>query len=294
MTHAKTTPERQKKIGVKLSLLLQRVLVYTVLGFLSGIIILIFYILIITATRQSSQISQGLSLIPGKFFMYNLRNLMDNTAVNALRAMRNSLFISLSSAVLTTYFSAMTAYGIHLYRFKGRKFLFAFILAVMMIPTQIAVAGLFSLIYQFHLTNRFFVLIIPSIAAPATFFFMKQYYDSILPYEVIESARIDGASEWRIFHQFGLPMVIPALAVQFIFGFVASYNNFFLPSLVLTDSTKKTIPVVLALLSGSAADTFDLGMVYMFIMFAIISILVFYIIVSQKIIKGVTLGSVKG
>ena len=89
-------------------------------------------------------------------------------------------------------------------------------------------------------------------------------------------------------------MVVPALAVQFIFGFVASYNNFFLPNLVLTQANKKTIPVALALLSGSAADTFDLGMVYMFIMLAIIPMVIVYLIVSQKIIKGVTLGSVKG
>lgn len=278
----------------KLSITLQRVLVYSILIFFSVLIIAIFWILITSATRQSSQIQQSLSLLIGNNFSNNLRNLQEATAIHAFRAMFNSFYIALLSAILTTYFSALTAYGIHLYRFKGRKFLYSFILAIMMIPTQIASAGLLALIYKVGLNDSYMVLIVPGIAAPATFFFLKQYFDSILPYEVIESARIDGANELKIFHKLALPMVVPALSVQFIFGFVASYNNFYLPSLVIESPLKRTVPLALALLSGSAADTFDLGMVYMFIMLAIIPMLIVYLVVSQKIIQGVTLGSVKG
>ncbi len=287
-------PQKNKQLMWKLSLILQRALVYFFLGFLTLVIVFIFYILITSATRQSSEIQQGISLLPGSFFSRNLENLQAATSIYAFRSMFNSFFIALISSTLTTYFSALTAYGIHLYRFKGRKFLYGFILAVMMIPTQVASAGLLALIWEVGLNDSYMILIVPGIAAPATFFFLKQYFDSILPYEVIESARMDGANELKIFHRLALPMVVPALAVQFIFGFVASYNNFYLPSLVIESATKRTVPLALAMLSGSAADTFDLGMVYMFIMLAIIPMLIVYLIVSQKIIQGVTLGSVKG
>lgn len=289
-----TQSKSQKTKLWKFSLYAQRALVYLVLGILTLIIFMIFYILIVSASRQSSQIQQGFSLIFGSNFSHNFKNLQDATSIYALRSMWNSFWVASISATLTTYFSALTAYGIHLYRFKGRKFLYGFILAIMMIPTQVASAGLLALIWKVGLNDSYMVLIVPGIAAPATFFFLKQYFDSTLPYEVIESARVDGANELRIFHQLALPMVSPALAVQFIFGFVASYNNFYLPSLVLESATKRTVPLALAMLSGSAADTFDLGMVYMFIMLAIIPMLIVYLIVSQKIIKGVTLGSVKG
>lgn len=118
--------------------------------------------------------------------------------------------------------------------------------------------------------------------------------DSVLPYEVIESARVDGATEIKTFHRLVLPMISPAIAVQFIFSFVASWNNFYLPNLVIISPEKKTIPIVISLLTSSSPDTFDLGPVYMLMVLAIVPMMIIYLILSKKIIKGVTLGSVKG
>ncbi|MFA6801089.1 MAG: ABC transporter permease subunit [Acholeplasmataceae bacterium] len=306
---AKKTPSL--RIIDKLVIVVQRFSVYFIFSIFTLLIIFIFYILILNATKSHVEIQRGFnvlsnltfqentirffkSLLPQSNFLINLSNLFANQNLNVGRALFNSLFISLASAALTTYFSAMTAYAIHLYRFKGRKFIYTFILSVMMIPAQIASAGLIVILYKYNLLDNYWVLIIPGIAAPATFFFMKQYMDSILPFEVIESARVDGANELKIFHRLVLPMVSPAIAVQFIFSFVAAWNNFYLPNLIITSPDKKTIPMVISLLTSSSPDTFDLGPVYMLMVIAIIPMVIIYLILSKKIIKGVTLGSVKG
>ncbi len=297
--------------GERMVLIIQRAIVYLVFTFFTIVILFIFYILIINSTKSDFLIKRGFnilsdntfsqnisnffnSLLPQGQFMTNYRNLIAKQNLHVPRAMFNSLFISLSTALLTTYFSAMTAYAIHLYRFKGRKQIYTFILAVMMIPTQIASAGLISILFRFNLLDNFWILILPTIAAPATFFFIKQYMDSVLPYEVIESARVDGSSEIHTFHRLVLPMISPALAVQFIFSFVASWNNFYLPNLILTSPEHKTIPIIISMMRTSSPDSFDLGPVYMLMVIAIVPMLVIYLVLSKKIIKGVTLGSVKG
>lgn len=277
-----------------ISLYVQRALIYSVLGLLTLIIIFIFYILIVNATRSHYDIQKGFSFLPGNQFSVNFSNMLANANFKIVRALLNSMFIAFLSATLATYFNALAAYGIHMYNFKMRKPAFTFILLIMMIPVQVSSLGLVRLLYEFKLIDNFMPLIVPSIAAPAVFFFMKQYLDSVLPFEVIESARIDGSSEINTFHKIVLPMIAPAIAVQFIFSFVASWNNYFMPSLIIQSQNKRTIPLVIAGLKASSPDMFDLGPVYMLLAVAIIPLLVTYLIFSRKIIKGITLGSVKG
>ncbi len=271
-----------------------RVLTYIVLIILVFMCLFPFYVLIINTTRNNYQIQQGFSFLPGKHFLINLRNLLDNDNVPILKAIRNSLFISTCAAGLTAYFSAFAAYGIHMYRFKYRKFAFYFILVVMMVPAPVSTVGFLELITKMDLMNTFYPLILPSIAAPVTFFFMKQYLDSVLPFEVIESARVDGANELYTFHKIVLPILKPALAVQFIFAFVGSWNNFFIPALIIRSNSNKTIPLLIAGLRASDPTTFDLGVVYTLIALAILPLLIMYLLLSRYIIKGITLGSVKG
>lgn len=278
----------------KLNLKIQRFFIYSILALMSLSIIFIFYTLLVNSSRQHYDIQSGFSMFFGGFFGVNLDNLLANDNINVLGAMRNSLFISLSTAFLSTYVSALTAYGIHLYKFKGRNFIFVFILAVMMIPTQIASVGLITILYSLNLMDNYAVLIIPAMAAPATFFFIKQYLDSVLHFELVEASRVDGASELKIFHRIALPLIKPALAIQFIFSFVASWNNFFLPSLVIQSPDKRTIPIVISLLKSSSPDSFDLGPVYMLMVLSIFPMIIVFIIFSRQIIKGITLGSVKG
>ena len=123
---------------------------------------------------------------------------------------------------------------------------------------------------------------------------MKQYMESVLPMEIVEAARVDGSNEFYTFNRIILPMLKPALAVQLIFSFVQSWNNYFLPSLILTKAEYKTVPIMIAQLRSADYSKFDMGKVYMFILLAILPVLIVYIFLSKSIIKGVNSGSVKG
>ena len=277
---------------IKLTIL--RVIVYAVLIFLCILCLFFFYLMIVNASRSNAQLATGFSLVPQENFFKNLVNAWNDSSINIPRGMLNSLIIALSTAVLTTYFSALTAYGVHAYDFKGKKFVFTFIIAIMMIPSQVSALGFIQLMNKFHLNNSYIPLIVPGIAAPVVFFYMKQYMESVLPMEIVEAARVDGSNEFRTFNTIILPMLRPAMAVQLIFSFVQSWNNYFLPALLLTDADKKTVPIMIAQLRSADYSKFDMGKVYMFILLAILPVLVVYILLSKSIIKGVTAGSVKG
>lgn len=117
--------------------------------------------------------------------------------------------------------------------------MFTFILAVMMIPTQVTALGFLQLLGKIGLDDSFVPLIVPSIAAPVTFFYMKQYMESNLPLELVEAARIDGSSEFNTFNKIVFPLMKPAIAVQAIFTFVQSWNNYSIPALVLHSDKRK-------------------------------------------------------
>ena len=275
-------------------LMFLRVIVYAILIFLSILCLFAFYMLIINATRSNYQLQAGFTLFPGGHLVDNLKNAWTDSSINIPRGLLNSLIVALSTAILTTYFSALTAYGIHAYDFKLKKLAFTFIMAVMVIPQQVSAVGFVQLCYKFGLTNNFLMLILPGIAAPIVFFYMKQYMESVLPMELVEAARVDGSGEFRTFNTIVLPIMKPAIAVQMIFSFVSSWNNYFLPSLLLTKAEKKTVPIMIAQLRSADYSKFDMGKVYMFILLTIFPVMVVYFILSKSIIRGVTAGSVKG
>ena len=271
-----------------------RVLVYAILIFLSILCLFSFYMLFINATRTNAQLQGGFEALPRGHFIENLKNAWTDDSISIPRGMLNSFMIAALTAVLTTYFSALTAYGIHAYDFKFKNALFTFILAIMVIPSQVSVSGFIQICYKYGFTNKFWPLILPGIAAPVVFFYMKQYMESVLPMEIVEAARVDGSNEFYTFNRIILPMLKPALAVQLIFSFVQSWNNYFLPSLILTKAEYKTVPIMIAQLRSADYSKFDMGKVYMFILLAILPVLIVYIFLSKSIIKGVTAGSVKG
>ena len=167
-------------------------------------------------------------------------------------------------------------------------------MAVMVIPKQVSAVGFVQLCVKLGLTNNYLPLILPSIAAPVVFFYMKQYMESVLPMEIVEAARVDGSHEFRTFNTIILPMLKPALAVQLIFSFVESWNNYFIPALLLDKAHMKTVPIMIAQLRSADYSKFDMGKVYMFILLAILPVMIVYMFLSKSIIKGVTAGSVKG
>ena len=271
----------------------RRVIAYTVLIIISFLCLFWFYVLFINATRSNGELGKGFTVVPSIHLIENLTNLFKGT-IPVLRGMLNSLIIAALSAACCTYFSTMTAYSIHAYDYKGRKAIFTFILTIMMIPTQVTALGFVKLVQGMNLENNYIPLIIPSIAAPVTFFYLKQYMDSNLPGELIEAARIDGAGEFRIFNTVALPLMRPAIAVQAIFTFVASWNNYFTPSLILHEDKSKTLPILIAQLRAADWLKFDMGQVYAMIAFSIFPVIIVYLVLSKNIVGGVSAGAVKG
>ncbi len=278
---------------MKPKLTARTVIAYIVMIFLAFLCLFFFYILLINSTRNNFQIQQGFSFLPGKSFVKNLKNVLSDANIPVLTGIRNSLIVSTLSAAFATYFSAMTAYGIYAYEFKLKKAAFMFIMLILVMPTQVSALGFVQLMGKMKLMDTLVPLFLPSIAAPAVFYFMYSYLQSSLPLELVEAARIDGCNEFRTFNRIVLPIMKPALAVQAIFTFVSSWNNFFLPGLILTSSNKKTLPILIASLRSADFLKFDMGKVYMLITIAIVPIIIVYILLSKYIVAGVTLGGVK-
>lgn len=271
----------------------RRVLAYIVLIFISILCLFWFYVLFVNATRSHAQIQLGFSALPSGEFMNNWVHLL-HSSQPVWNGLFNSVIVAAFSAILTTYFSCMTAYAIHVYNFKLKNVMFTFILMIMMIPTQVTALGFYRLMMDWNLMDSFIPLIIPAIAAPVVFFYMKQYMDSSLPLEIVEASRIDGAGEFKTFNMMILPIMKPAIAVQAIFAFVQSWNNYFIPSLLLTENKKKTLPILIAQLRSADFLKKDMGQVYMMIAFSIFPVIVVYLLLSKHIVQGVALGSVKG
>ena len=283
------TNETKKGMGIHA----RRILAYVVLVLVSFLCLFWFYVLFVNATRSHGELTKGFTPIPSTYLLKNWQGVMAGT-LPIVRGMFNSLFVALCSAVLCTYFSTMTAYAIHVYDFKIKKFMFTFIMAVMTIPTQVTALGFLQLVSDMKLEDNFIPLIVPAIAAPVTFFYMKQYMESALPLSLVEAARIDGSGEFRTFNTIVLPLMKPAIAVQAIFTFVSSWNNYFTPALILHNDKMKTLPILIAQLRSADFLKFDMGQVYVTIAFSIFPVIIVYLFLSKYIVQGVAMGSVKG
>ncbi len=266
---------------------------YAVLIILTFLCLFFFYVLIINATRSHAELQKGFSALPGTHFLENLKNVANDGSFPMFRGIFNSLLVSICSAALCTYFSSLTAYGLYAYQFKARKAAFTFIMAILVMPTQVTAMGFLRLVTKMGLYDTLWPLIIPSIASPAVFYFMYSYLQSSLPLSLVEAARIDGSGEFRTFNKIVMPIMKPAVAVQAIFTFVGSWNNYFVPALIIQSKDKMTVPILIATLHGADYMNFDMGKVYMMIMVAIVPIIIMYLLLSKYIIAGVTLGGVK-
>ena len=147
-------------------LLARRIVSYVVLAILCFLCLFFFYVLLINATRNHYQIQRGFSFLPGKSFTTNLKNVLADANIPILSGIKNSLLVAALSAVLSIYFSALTAYGVHAYDFKLKKIASAFIILIMTMPTQVSALGFLRLMTNMKLTDTLIPLFLPSIAAP--------------------------------------------------------------------------------------------------------------------------------
>jgi multiple sugar transport system permease protein len=204
----------------------------------------------------------------------------------------NSAFVAICTTLLCVYFSAMTAYGLHVYRFKGRAVLWSVILVIIMLPATLSIIGFVQFVSMIKLRDSYIPLIIPSIASAGTVLFLRQYMMSAISVELIEAARIEGADEYRIFNSISLPVMLPALAAQSIFIFVGTWNSFITPSVLISTQSKYTLPLLVRDLAGNIYRA-EIGAIYLGVAISLIPIILFYCFMSRYIISGITMGGLK-
>lgn len=275
----------------KLGTFVMRFLVYILLFFLLIITIIPIWLLVVNATRSTTEIQQGISFLPSTHLIENYQLLLSK-GLNLPRGFANSLFLAIASTIITVYFSLLTAYGLVVYNFPGRKLFSNFIIVLVMIPMQLSIIGFYRFMSKLGLTDNYAALILPLIANAGAVFFGKQYLESMVIQDLIDAARIDGASELGIFHKVMMPLAIPGAATMGIFAFVASWNNFFNAFILISSIEKYTLPMLVQTLRGDVYRT-EYGAIYLGLALTIVPIIIIYAIFSRYIISGIALGAVK-
>ena len=262
-----------------------RIIVYVVSIFLAFIALYPFFTMLSDFTGfQLDKPARIFKVLPKRWEqLVKFFTSRDSLAVTGLV---NSLIVTVFSTLFNIYFSALTAHAITSYKWKFRKVFSNFVVALMMIPTIVATGGFINLAYNFHLTNSLLLLILPCIASPISVVFMRLYLESTFPLSLLDSARIDGAGEFRIFNQIILPILKPAIATQAIFAMASSWNDAFLPVVLLLKQTKMTLPVVLRL-------NYALGESIIPMFVSTVPLVIAFLFLSKHIVEGVQLGSVK-
>lgn len=266
-------------------------ILYLALILLAVVCMVPFLLMLVNATRSGREIMTSFTLIPG-------HSLKDNwNAVfgffNLFLGLWNSFKVAVPATILTSYFSALTAYALAVYKFKGKNVIFYTIVIFMMIPGQLSLIGFYNLISGMKLIDSYIPLIVPAIAAPGTVFFLKQYLESVLPMSLLEAARIDGAKEISIFHKIVFPIMVPGVATMAIGGFIGNWNSYLIPLLLLNTPKKFTLPVMIASLNASKDIGTNQGAIYMALAVSIVPILIVFCFCSKYIISSISAGSVK-
>ena len=269
----------------------KRTMIYVLCIALSVLSLLPFWLMIVNATRNTQEIQQGVSLIPSTALMNNW-NILQAKHFDVLLGFKNSAIIAFGSTILSVYFSALTAYGLTVYKFKGAKLLYAIILAIIMIPGQVTGTGFFMFMYQLEWTNSYLPLIIPAIASASTVFFFKQYLEANFQVSLVEAARIDGAGEFFTYNRIVLPIMVPAMATMGIMAVIASWNNYLTPLMLLSKSEMKTLPMMVKELRGDIYRT-EYGSIYLGLTLTALPLVIVYFSFSKYIIAGVAVGGVK-
>ncbi len=265
--------------------------IYIVLFLLLIIVLVPIWAVLVNATRSTVQIQQGMSLMPSTHLLDNY-GILIGRGLDLPRGFRNSAFLAFAITILTVYFSLLTAYGIVVYKFPGKQAFYNLVLVLVLVPTQFTIVGFFQYMSRLGLVDNYAALILPSIAAAGSVFFAKQYLESIVITDLIDAARIDGASEIATFHRVMLPIATPGAMTMGIFAFVASWNNFFTPFIMISSIEKYTLPMLVQTLRGDVWRT-EYGSIYLGLAATIAPILIIYAIFSRYIVSGIAMGAVK-
>ena len=265
---------------------------YATLTVVALISILPLFYTLLLASSTSAEVAQNPipSLIPGGHLGDNLVRVFESD-IDLPRAVWNSVVVSVTTALAVVFLSTLAGFAFAKLRFKGRAGLLAFVVATMAVPTQLGVVPLFIVMRELGLTGSLWAVIIPGVASAFGVFWMTQYLQAALPYELIEAARIDGASTFRIFRSIVLPAARPAAAMLALFTFIGAWTNFFWPSIVL-GTTNPTLPVALQLLQAGFFK--DIPLIMTGVLVSVVPLLTLFAVLGKQLVAGVMQGAIKG
>jgi cellobiose transport system permease protein len=232
-----------------------------------------------------------MSWLPGGNFIANALSVVNDPAVNFWLALWNSIFSSTVIAASVVVFSTLAGWAFAKLRFPGGKWLLAFVVATMAVPMQLGVVPLYLLFSDLGWTGQIGAIIIPALTSAFGVFWMTQYLQQTVPDELIEAARVDGASMIRTFWTVGVTAARPAAAMLFLFTFVGAWNQFFWPFIVL-DRQSPTLPVALSLLQSNYFV--DYSVVLAGVLLATIPLLILFAFTGRQLVSGIMAGAVKG
>ncbi len=270
---------------------IKRIILYVALIALGALCLLPFWLMMVNSTRSGVEITHSFSFLPGRSLKDNWKVLFDY--VNLFRGLWNSFKVAVPATLLTAYFSAITAFGMAMYEWKGNNTLFRVIVVFMMIPGQLSLIGFYNLCQKLHLIDSYIPLIIPAIASPGIVFFLRQYVKATLSKSLMEAARIDGASEVHIFHRIVLPIMAPGIATMSIGVFIGNWNSYLVPLILLNTPKKMTLPVMISTLNAATDLQKNQGAIYLGVAISVVPILIAFAFCSKYIISSISAGSVK-
>ena len=270
---------------------IKRAILYIVLIILGLMCLLPFWLMMVNSTRSGVEITHSFSFLPGHSLKDNWKVLFDY--VNLFLGLFNSFKVAVPATLLTAYFSAITAFGMAMYNWKGNNVLFRVIVVFMMIPAQLSLIGFYNLCQKLHLIDSYIPLIIPAIASPGIVFFLRQYTKATLSKSLMEAARIDGASEIHIFHRIVLPIMAPGIATMSIGTFIGNWNSYLVPLILLNTPKKMTLPVMISTLNAATDLQKNQGAIYLGVAISVVPIIIAFCFFSKYIISSISAGSVK-
>lgn len=276
----------------RISILRPRWYVYAPLAaVLAGSIFPFYWSLLIGSGDAHTIRDPHLSWIPGGNFFSNAAKVLSDPAVNFWPALWNSVISSALIAASVVFFSTLAGWAFAKLRFVGGGPLLIFVIATMAVPTQLGVVPLYILFSKLGWTGNIGAIIVPALTSAFGVFWMTQYLRQAVPDELVEAARVDGASSFRTFLAVGLPAARPAAAMLGLFTFVAAWNNFFWPFIVL-DRQSPTLPVALSLLQSNYFV--DYSKVLAGVLLSTIPLLILFIFAGKQLVSGIMAGAVKG
>lgn len=267
-------------------------IVYVGLGIVLLTAVFPFYwSFLIGSGNQSTIYDPNLSWWPGDNFLNNAKEVLDTDAVKFWKALGNSLIVSTTVSATTVFLSTLAGFAFAKLRFKGKGPLLVGVIATMAVPVQLGVVPLYITMQKLEWTGSLTAVIVPSLVSAFGVFWMTQYLSQSLPTEILESARVDGCNMIRTFWHMALPAARPAAAMLALFTFVASWNNFFWPFLVL-DARNPTLPVALSLLQAEYFVNFAL--VLTGVLLSTLPLLLLFLVAGRQLVSGIMQGAVKG